>query len=534
MLFCGKTFADVPATLNFQGRLTDTAGNPVNGNRNFRFEIWNASTGGTRVWQSGAGNISINVGNGIYSILLGDTGVSGMLAFGSLNFDQPLYLQVYVEGAAIGSRVPLAASPYALSVKDGAITNGKIANNAVTLNKLSVGGTAVNGYFLSISGGNLSWSPVSGTFPTPNNPGDNYRYLMANAGGTSWVNLAGSGLTNSGGTISVTYPLPAAFPSLASSQFLTNNGTALLWANIRQVPTGGTSGQYLMTDGSNNLFWTSISGTLPTPNNPSDNYRYLMANAGGTSWVNLAGSGLTNSGGTISVTNPLPAAFPSLASGQFLTNNGTNLSWANLSSTYVDLASAQTISGAKTFSSNVTITTGNSLTIGSANLSFGTITGSVSHSGVNAFLFNTNVRVNGFISASGVIDASNADLAEIYPSAEILAPGDVVVISAARDGYIEKSKTANDTKVAGVISTKPGIVLNSEATGYQLALVGKVPVNVVSEGGNIKRGDLLVASSSPGCAMKAPDNPKPGTIIGKALEDYTGSRGKIAALVNLQ
>ena len=461
MLFCGKTFADVPATLNFQGRLTDTAGNPINGNRNFRFEIWNVQSGGAvgsnRVWQSGAGNISINVGNGIYSILLGDTGVSGMAAFGSLNFDQPLYLQVYVEGTAIGLRVPLASSPYALSVKDGAITNGKIANNAVTLNKLSVGGTATNGYFLSISGGNLSWS------------------------------------------------------------------------NIRQVPTGGAGGQYLMTDGSNNLSWTSISGTLPTPNNPGNNYMYLMANAGGTSWVNFAGNGLTNTNGTISVTNPIPA----LVSGQFLTNNGTALSWANLSLTYVNLASAQTISGAKTFSANVTIATGNSLAIGSANLSYGTFN-TTTNSSVSGLIASTALRVNGIVSSSNGFLNTNADLAEIYPSAEVLAPGDVVIISETRDGYIEKSKTANDTKVAGVISTKPGIVLNSEATGYQLALVGKVPVNVVSEGGSIKRGDMLVASSSPGCAMKAPENPKPGTIIGKALENYTGSRGKIAALVNLQ
>jgi hypothetical protein len=126
-----------------------------------------------------------------------------------------------------------------------------------------------------------------------------------------------------------------------------------------------------------------------------------------------------------------------------------------------------------------------------------------------------------------------ADLAEIYPSSDLLEPGEVVVISDSRDGYIERSKYPNDAKVAGVISTEPGIVLNSSEKGYKLALVGKVPVNVSNENGDIKRGDLLVASSSPGYAMKALA-PQPGTIIGKALENSKGTRSKILVLVNLQ
>jgi cell shape-determining protein MreC len=174
------------------------------------------------------------------------------------------------------------------------------------------------------------------------------------------------------------------------------------------------------------------------------------------------------------------------------------------------------------------------LTIGgTAVLNYGAITSIGSHNSNNALIVSTDLRVQGFISALNAIDASDADLAEIYPSADLLNPGDVVVISETRDGYIEKSKTAKDSKVAGVVSTKPGIILNSQETGYQLALVGKVPVNVTDEGGDIKRGDLLTTSSTSGYAMKAVD-PKPGTIIGKALENSKGSRSKILVLVNLQ
>ncbi|MDR3112892.1 MAG: hypothetical protein LBU09_00770 [Endomicrobium sp.] len=171
-----------------------------------------------------------------------------------------------------------------------------------------------------------------------------------------------------------------------------------------------------------------------------------------------------------------------------------------------------------------------SVTIGSAIVSYGDFDGS--NSGVYGLITSTNIKVNGGIVADNT-SISAADLAEIYPSTDMLEPGEVVVISDSRDGYIERSKIADNTKVAGVVSTEPGIVLNSSEKGYKLALVGKVPVNVSNENGDIKHGDLLVASSSPGHAMRAL-SPRPGTVIGKALENSKGARSKIMVLVNLQ
>ena len=129
---------------------------------------------------------------------------------------------------------------------------------------------------------------------------------------------------------------------------------------------------------------------------------------------------------------------------------------------------------------------------------------------------------------------SGADLAEIYQSTEKLVPGDVVSIDPAKDDAIVKTKVAEDTMVAGVISTEPAIVMNQDEKGYKLALVGKVPTKVCNEGGAIKRGDLLVSASIPGYAKKAGDNPKVGTVIGKALENSDSQKGTILVLVNLQ
>ncbi|MDR0398862.1 MAG: hypothetical protein LBH33_03580 [Endomicrobium sp.] len=138
-----------------------------------------------------------------------------------------------------------------------------------------------------------------------------------------------------------------------------------------------------------------------------------------------------------------------------------------------------------------------------------------------------------FVSSAQYAATTQADLAEIYSSKENLEPGDVVVISQDIDNNIEKSKSPDSIRVAGVISTEPGLLMSSKEQGYQLALVGKVPVKVTNEGGSIIRGDLLTTSSIPGHAKKA-SNPKTGSVIGKALENFSGTKGTILVLVNLQ
>jgi len=67
-----------------------------------------------------------------------------------------------------------------------------------------------------------------------------------------------------------------------------------------------------------------------------------------------------------------------------------------------------------------------------------------------------------------------------------------------------------------------------------MGVIGVIPTKVCLEGGAIKKGDLLVTSSTPGVAMKADmDKVKPGQMIGKALANYDGAGiGKINVFVN--
>jgi len=118
-----------------------------------------------------------------------------------------------------------------------------------------------------------------------------------------------------------------------------------------------------------------------------------------------------------------------------------------------------------------------------------------------------------------------------------LEPGDVLVVGP--DGKLHRSDESCAANVVGVYSTDPGFVGGSDEDGPQaaeipLAVVGVVPVKATAEGGLIAPGDLLVASSMPGHAMKAGLNPAVGTVVGKALEPLDGAVGVITMLVMLQ
>lgn len=146
---------------------------------------------------------------------------------------------------------------------------------------------------------------------------------------------------------------------------------------------------------------------------------------------------------------------------------------------------------------------------------------------------------------NGGTQNSGADLAEAFDvegNSSEYEPGDILVISTDTDRTVEKSSIAYSTLVAGVYATKPGVLLTEENIDSELigkvpmGVVGVIPTKVCLEGGNIKRGDLLVTSSKSGVAMKAnPTKVRIGQVIGKALQDYDQSSiGKIKVLVNIK
>ncbi len=119
-------------------------------------------------------------------------------------------------------------------------------------------------------------------------------------------------------------------------------------------------------------------------------------------------------------------------------------------------------------------------------------------------------------------------------------PGDVLVIDPNAPGKFLKADRAYSTLVAGIYSTKPGTVGRRQSTAKSpdevpMAMVGIVPAKVSAENGPIKEGDLLVASSMLGRAMKGTDRSQlTGAVIGKALGSLASGTGVIEVLVTLQ
>ena len=111
--------------------------------------------------------------------------------------------------------------------------------------------------------------------------------------------------------------------------------------------------------------------------------------------------------------------------------------------------------------------------------------------------------------------AQYADLAEIYESDYPYQPGTVVIFGGPKEIMI--SNFANDTRVAGVVSTNPAYLMNDKSEGVAVALVGKVPCKVE---GMIEKGDLLTTSGNNAGHAKKAIEPKLGSIIGKAMEDH--------------
>ena len=131
---------------------------------------------------------------------------------------------------------------------------------------------------------------------------------------------------------------------------------------------------------------------------------------------------------------------------------------------------------------------------------------------------------SGNLLTTTVTAARYSDLAEVFPTVDglVIEPGTVVCFTG--DKKVGTCDIDACPKVAGIVSTKPGLLMNVEGDGVDLALTGRVPVKVT---GDINAGDLLVSAGSG--RARAESNPAVGTVIGKAIESHSGGDGVIDA-----
>lgn len=106
ILICAMAIAEIPNLMHFQGRLSDSTGNPVTGKIEITFSIYDAEEGGTAIWSE---TDSVTCENGMYSIVL------GLKTTLNLGFEDPYWLGLQVSGDAeeMSPRYRFATVPYA-------------------------------------------------------------------------------------------------------------------------------------------------------------------------------------------------------------------------------------------------------------------------------------------------------------------------------------------------------------------------------------------------------------------------------------
>jgi hypothetical protein len=105
---------DVPKTLNYQGNLTDSMGQPVTGSHQIIFNLYNAMSGGTSFWTE---TQTVQVVDGKFSVVLGKT-----TALDTTQFTGDTYLGLKVDnGTEMAPRQQFTSVAYAL--KAGSIFN---------------------------------------------------------------------------------------------------------------------------------------------------------------------------------------------------------------------------------------------------------------------------------------------------------------------------------------------------------------------------------------------------------------------------
>jgi hypothetical protein len=519
--------------------LTDTGGNPVaDGTYNLTFKLYKSAS---MVWEESHSNVPVEAG--VFSVVLG-----GSTPLDTVAFNQPIELGVTVEGdSEIVPRVNLTSTAFALGMRGmyaveaqngsrvsrnviGGASNNYVAPGSVgatisggggqsgTLNyadsvlshwgTISGGAENVADEFAAVGGGQFnlargSWTTVAGG--RSNRTRDSYGTVGGGFGNRATGNLA----TIPGGSVNAArgeYSFAAGLSARA------NHDNSFVWngpaSSVDSLVSTGT-GQFLIG---------APGGVGVNTNTPATSLHVASSDLG------LSAANLNN--------DDLVIEGSDAVLGLYSTSGG---SWGSA----ISLAELATVVNAGVLVNKWTLARYTSSANNHLVLTYGSNLDYSQNEDLVRFETDGDVFIDGNLTPGG------ADLAEAVATegaAERYAPGDVMVVSTSSDRTFAKSSEPYSTRVAGVYATKPGVLLRTAempddlSEFMPLAVVGIVPTRVSAENGAIRRGDLLVTSSTDGHAMRAnPEQLGFGMALGKALEDFDGpGSGLIEVLVSVR
>jgi len=185
-----STAADVPQTLNYQGNLTDSTGQPVTGSHSIVFNLYNALSGGTSFWTE---TQTVQVTAGRFSVVLGKK-----TPLDTTQFTGDTYIGIKVDSnAEMVPRQQFTSVAYAL--KAGSLINPITTTTSIMPDPIPKGLIAMwSGSKDQIPSG---WALCDGTNNTPNLTdkfivGVASNYNIGATGGNSTINLQHSHTVN--------------------------------------------------------------------------------------------------------------------------------------------------------------------------------------------------------------------------------------------------------------------------------------------------------------------------------------------------
>ncbi|MEE4178394.1 MAG: tail fiber domain-containing protein [Bacteroides sp.] len=239
----------VPATIDFQGRLHDHGGSPVNATLSIKFSLYDVGSGGTALWTE---TKSVQVTDGLFQVKLGD-----VTPFNASHFsgsDRWLGIQVGAE-AEMSPRMKISSVGYAIQAAEGGLTlpyagEGSAANAIFKIVNNDTSGSGIYGI-------SRSTSPTLSLYGVR---GDVYSNLGSG--------LVGAAFSNEGTASGVT----------GQSQAI--NGSGVYGRNITNSLTGTSFGVYGVAEGPTG---TGVSGIAGYASGNTRGIRGLVASPDGYS-----------------------------------------------------------------------------------------------------------------------------------------------------------------------------------------------------------------------------------------------------------
>lgn len=529
----------IPQLIFYQGNLADNNGRSVSEDKSMTFRIYDAESGGTKLWEETHSPVAVN--QGLFSVMLGSQNPISIDIFSA----KTRFLEIVINTETLTPRQQIASLPYAY--RSASVLGS--SNVFPSMGNVGIGVTNPADQLevkanLRISGDN---SPsIEGGHFTLMDQDDNGGWEIDNFGDSGQEELrffrdrgfndAFNVLTlKNSGKVSVG---TGGF-EVAGMIHSTNGGFKFPDGTIQTSAGGGGGGisgngtagrlPYFVESqklGDSGVFYEN--GHIGIGGSPVD-ANFFVHESG------LMGPGITP---PTYIARFQWGTFTQRHDVAYITTGGRG----RFNGGVMGVASggtAQAVFGHATNSSNVKNYGGYFQADGFSGRGIYSIGGENGY----AAEFQGKVLITGRSSGHTVMELGEGlDYAEGFDVTQKakITPGSILIIDPENPGKLALGNTAYDTRVAGIVAGAKnlgsGVRLGAGQFDYDVALAGRVYCNVEALEQAIKPGDLLTTSSVPGYAMKVNDFQRAqGAVIGKAMEGLEkGQKGQILVLVTLQ